>query len=194
MTNSITPRSLATSSVTPLSIIEFWYSEKVKSKWFNSSIEFDKELKNNYEDVWMKALRGELSSWRDSSEGCLALAIILDQFPLNMFRGEVKSFSSEAVAVKVAKHAVENGLDKDIDTDKVSFLYMPLMHSENIDDQNLAINLFEQAGLVDNVKFAKHHRDIVEKYGRFPHRNEILNRESSHDELDYLKSDGAFTG
>ena len=182
------------SETSPISIIEFWYSEKVKSKWFNSSIEFDKELKNNYEGVWEDALRGEFVSWRDSAEGCLALAIILDQFPLNMFRGEVQSFSSEAVAVKVAKHAVENDLDKNIDRDKVSFLYMPLMHSENIDDQNLAVQLFEQAELIENAKFAKHHRDIVKKYGRFPHRNKILDRESSKEEIEYLNSANAFTG
>ncbi|MDX5586298.1 MAG: DUF924 family protein [Aureibaculum sp.] len=186
MSTKITP--------TPTSIIEFWYSEKVKSKWFNSSIEFDKELKSNYEYVWEDALRGEFSSWRDSPDGCLAIAIILDQFPLNMFRGEVKSFSSEAMAVKVAKHAVENGFDKNIDKDKVSFLYMPLMHSENMDDQNLAVKLFEEAELIENARFAKHHRDIVKKYGRFPHRNKILNRESSKEEIEYLNSDGAFTG
>ena len=185
---------IVSSEITPISIIEFWYSEKVKSKWFNSSIEFDKEIKSNYEYVWEDALRGEFSSWRDSAEGCLALAIILDQFPLNMFRGEVQSFSSEAVAVKVAKHAVENGLDKNIDRDKVSFLYMPLMHSENMDDQNLAVKLFEQAGLIENAKFAKHHRDIVKKYGRFPHRNKILDRESSKEEIEYLSSANAFTG
>jgi len=179
---------------TPASIIEFWYSEKAKSKWFNSSIEFDKEIKSNYEDVWVDALKGKYSSWRDTAEGCLALAIILDQFPLNMFRGDVQSFSSEAVAVKIAKHAVDNGLDKDIDREKVSFLYMPLMHSENMDDQNLAVKLFEQAELMENAKFAKHHRDIVKNYGRFPHRNKILGRESSKEEIEYLNSDGAFTG
>ena len=182
------------SEISPISIIEFWYSDKVKSKWFNSSIEFDKELKNNYEGVWEDALRGNFVSWRDSAEGCLALAIILDQFPLNMFRGEVQSFSSEAIAVKVAKHAVENDLDKNIDRDKVSFLYMPLMHSENIDDQNLAVQLFEQAELIENAKFAKHHRDIIKKYGRFPHRNKILDRESSKEEIEYLNSASAFTG
>ena len=180
--------------LTPTSIIEFWYSEKVKSKWFNSSIEFDKEIRSNYEDVWINALRGEYSSWRESAEGCLALAIILDQFPLNMFRGEVQSFSSEAVAVKVVKHAIENGLDKNIARDKVSFLYMPLMHSENIDDQNLAVKLFEQAELIENAKFSKHHRDIIKKYGRFPHRNKILDRKSSTEEVEYLNSKGAFTG
>ena len=185
---------IVSTETTPISIIEFWYSEKVKSKWFNSSIEFDKEIKNNYEDIWVSALRGEFSSWRDNAEGCLALAIILDQFPLNMFRGDMQSFSSEAVAVKVVKHAVENGLDKNIARDKVSFLYMPLMHSENMDDQNLAVKLFEEAELIENAKFAKHHRDIVKKYGRFPHRNKILDRESSKEEVEYLNSEGAFTG
>ena len=84
--------------------------------------------------------------------------------------------------------------DKEIDKDKVSFLYMPLMHSENIDDQNLSVKLFEKAALIDNLRFAKHHRDIIKKYGRFPHRNKILQRKSSRDEIDYLNSDNAFTG
>jgi len=180
--------------ITPESIIKYWYSDRVKSKWFNSSIEFDKEIKSNYEKCWLEILRGEKKSWQESAEGCLALTIILDQFPLNMFRGEVKSFSSEAIAIKVAKKAIERGFDKEIDKDKVAFLYMPLMHSENINDQNYSVQLFEEAGLHDNLRFAKHHRDIVKKYGRFPHRNEILNRKSSQQEIDYLNSDNAFTG
>ena len=178
----------------PESIIEFWYSDKVKSKWFNSTAEFDKEIKSNYENVWKNALRGEYSSWRDSAEGCLALAIVLDQFPLNMFRGGMESFSSEAVAIKVTKHAVALGLDNDIDKDKISFLYMPLMHSENIEDQNISVKLFEQAKLTNNLRFAKHHRDIIKKFGRFPHRNEILNRKSTDKEREYLTSDKAFKG
>ena len=135
-----------------------------------------------------------MNDWKDSAEGCLALAIIFDQLPLNMFRGEVKSFSTESMAVKVSKHAIDNGFDELTGTDKLAFLYMPLMHSENIDDQNLSVSLFEKAGLEDNAKFARHHRGIVEKFGRFPHRNEILQRESSQDEIDYLNSDEAFKG
>ena len=181
-------------SITPESIIEFWYSDSVKSKWFNSSVEFDKQLKSKYEAVWIAVLRGEYTSWMESAEGCLALVIILDQFPLNMFRGDVKSFSSEGMAIKIAKKAIEKEFDKRIDKEKVSFLYMPLMHSENIDDQNLSVKLFEEAELMDNVRFAKHHRDIVKKFGRFPHRNKILQRESSQEEIDYLNSDEAFTG
>ena len=181
-------------TVTVESIIEYWYSDEVKSKWFNSTIEFDKELKSKYESIWKDALRGELISWSESAEGCLALVIILDQFPLNMFRAEVKSFSSEAMAIRITKMAIEHGFNKNIDKEKVAFLYMPLMHSENIEDQNLAVKLFEEAGLIENLRFAKHHRDIIEKYGRFPHRNKILRRDSSQDEINYLNSDIAFTG
>lgn len=179
---------------TPNLIIEYWYSEKVKARWFNSNPEFDQEIKTNYESIWIEALRGEYISWSESAKGCLALAIILDQFPLNMFRGEVKSFSSEALAIKIAKKAIELEFDKIIEKDKVSFLYMPLMHSENIDDQNLSVKLFEEADLTDNLRFAKHHREIVKKYGRFPHRNKILNRKSSVEELEYLSTDEAFKG
>lgn len=181
-------------SLTAKSILDFWYSEKVKSKWFNSSIEFDKEIKTQYEGVWQNALRGEYISWSESAEGCLALAIIFDQFPLNMFRGDVKSFSSEAIAIKTAKKAIELEFDQKIDKDKVSFLYMPLMHSENINDQNISVKLFEKANLIENLRFAKHHQSIIEEFGRFPHRNEILRRKSTQDEINYLNSDKAFKG
>ena len=180
--------------LTPEIILEYWYSNKVKLLWFNSKPEFDQEIKSNYENIWVEVLRGEYISWSGSAEGCLALAIILDQFPLNMFRGEVKSFSSEAMAIKIAKKAIELEFDKIIEKDKVSFLYMPLMHSENIEDQNLSVKLFEEANLIDNLRFAKHHRDIIKKYGRFPHRNKILNRKSSVEELEYLSSDEVFKG
>jgi len=186
--------SITEKSITPESIIDFWYSERIKSKWFNSTEKLDKEIKDNYEHVWKNAIRGEYKDWQNSAEGCLALAIIFDQFPLNMFRGEVESFSTAGMAVKVTKHAVENKFDQAINKDQLAFLYMPLMHSENLDDQNLSVSLFEKAGLTDNRKFAKHHRGLVEKFGRFPHRNEILQRQSSQDEIDYLNSDQAFTG
>lgn len=141
MSEALTPHS-----ITPRSILEYWYSDRIKSQWFNSTKELDQEIKTNYEGIWKDALKGKLSSWKESAEGCLALAIILDQFPLNMFRGEVKSFSTEAMAVKIARLAIKNNFDKAIDKDKLAFLYMPLMHSENIEDQNLSVKLFEQAG------------------------------------------------
>lgn len=179
---------------TPESILEYWYSDRIKSQWFHSTKELDQEIKDRFEDIWKEAIAGSYEHWKENALGCLALAIIFDQFPLNMFRGEVKSFSTEGLAIKVSKKAIENGFDRLIDKNKVSFLYMPLMHSENIDDQHLSVDVFEKANLLDNLKFAKHHRDIVQKFGRFPHRNKILQRMSSPAEIDYLNSDAAFTG
>lgn len=142
--------SLKNQSITPESIIEYWYSDKIKTQWFNSTKELDQEIKDNYEHSWKEAIGGEYKHWYDSAQGCLALAIIFDQFPLNMFRGEIKSFSSEGMAIKVAKHAIEHGFDQIMDKDKVAFLYMPLMHSEDINDQDLSVELFEKAGLKEN--------------------------------------------
>lgn len=180
--------------VKPESILEYWYSDRIKSHWFNSTKALDQEIKDKYEIIWKDAVRGEYNHWKENAEGCLALAIIFDQFPLNMFRGKVESFSTEVMAVKVAKYAIEKKFDQILKKEQVAFLYMPLMHSENIDDQNLSVALFEKAGLIENWKFAKHHRNIVLKYGHFPHRNKILQRESSQAEIDYLNSDNAFTG
>lgn len=180
--------------VTPESVIEYWYSDKIKPYWFNSSKELDKEIKDKYQDIWKNAIRGEYKHWQETAAGSLALVIILDQLPLNMFRDEVESFSTEAMAVKVARNAVDKGFDKELEKNKISFLYMPLMHSENMNDQDLAVALFDKAGLMENLRFAKHHRDIIQQFGRFPHRNKILQRESSQEELDYLNSDSAFTG
>ncbi len=181
-------------NINPTSILDYWFSEKVKPYWFNSTDKIDKEIKTKYEDIWKNAIRGEYNSWKDTAEGCLALAIIFDQFPLNMFRGEVKSFSTEGMAIKVTKHALDKGFDQSIEKEKIAFLYMPLMHSENLTDQELSVELFDKAGLEDNWKFAKHHRAIVQKFGRFPHRNEILNRQSTDEENEYLNSDDAFKG
>ncbi|MCW8901009.1 MAG: DUF924 domain-containing protein [Gammaproteobacteria bacterium] len=195
LTDKSTTSDLITAeSITAESIIDFWYSDRIKSQWFNSTKKLDQEIKDNYEAVWKAAIRGEFNHWKGSAQGCLALAIILDQFPLNMYRGEVESFSTEAMAIKISKHAIDKGFDEELGKDKIAFLYMPLMHSEDMDDQNLSVSMFEKAGLDDNARFAKHHRGIVQQFGRFPHRNEILQRESSQSEIDYLNSDKAFTG
>lgn len=178
----------------PDDILTFWYTEPMKSHWFSSTSEIDTMITEKYEFIWQTAANGHLDIWQDSPEGCLALCIILDQFPLNMFRGQTLSFSTEQHAVTVAKHAIVQGYDEKIDAGKVSFLYMPLMHSENMDDQDLAVERFEAAKLEGNIRFSKHHRDIIERFGRFPHRNEILGRQSTPEEIAYLNSDAAFKG
>lgn len=178
----------------PDDILTFWYTEPMKSHWFNSTPEIDTLITEKYEFIWQSAANGELDIWQDSPEGCLALCIILDQFPLNMFRGKALSYSTEQHAVTVTKHALVQGHDANIDKDRLNFLFMPLMHSENMDDQDLSVACFEKAGLDHSARFARHHRELIKTYGRFPHRNEALGRESTDAELAYLRSDSAFKG
>ena len=175
-------------------ILDFWFAEEMRTKWFASTPQLDATIRDQYERVWEAAMRGELEGWLDRPEGCLALAIILDQFPLNMFRGTPKGFASEAKSRDVARHAIDHSYDKQIDAARLAFLYMPFMHSENLVDQDLSVQLFEAAGLENNLRFAQHHRDIVRRFGRFPHRNAILGRVSTPQELAYLNSKEAFQG
>ena len=175
-------------------IVDFWFSDEISKLWYRSTPEFDQLLIDRYEETWQQASRGELDHWMDTATGCLALAIILDQLPLNMYRNSAMSFSTEAKSREVAKIAIERGFDKSLPAEQLSFLYMPFMHSESMEDQDLALQLFDQPGLEGNFRFAHHHRAIVEKFGRFPHRNEALGRDSSAAEIEYLNSKEAFTG
>lgn len=175
-------------------IIDFWFDEKNKPLWFNSNPLFDAELKEEYEATYLAACNGELSEWENQPESLLVLVILFDQFPLNMYRGEEKSFSTEARSRELAQQAIEKGWDDKLSNEQKAFLYMPFMHSENLKDQDTGIALFEKAGLQDNARFARHHREIIHRFGRFPHRNSILNRESTDAEKNYLISGEAFLG
>jgi len=178
----------------PIDIIKYWYNDKIQKHWFASTPELDREIKNNYEQTWISAASGGLDEWKETPEGCLALVIILDQFPLNMFRGEAKSFLTERKAIEVALTAINSGFDKKLSIDRLSFLFMPFMHSEKIEEQDLSIKLYKEYNLLSNLSFAEHHREIIKKFGRFPHRNMILGRESTKEENDYLQSKDSFKG
>ena len=175
-------------------IVDFWFSDEVRKLWFNSTPEFDRSLTERYAETLQQAANGDLDHWMQTAQGCLALVIILDQFPLNMFRGTAQSFATEARSRDVARHAIEQGLDKTLTMDQRAFLYMPFMHSESLADQELALELFDQPGFEGNYRFARHHHGIIERFGRFPHRNEALGRSSSEAEVEYLNSKEAFTG
>jgi uncharacterized protein (DUF924 family) len=175
-------------------ILDYWFSEHMSRHWFNSTAEIDADIKTRFESVWELARQGKLDSWASSANGSLALIIILDQLPLNMFRGQAESFSTEAKAIAIARQAIQSGFDRQIDGDRLVFMYMPFMHSEDLQDQDYAVQLYEAAGLQENVKFAMHHRDIVQRFGRFPHRNAALGRVSSEAETAYMNSDEAFKG
>lgn len=178
----------------PIDIISYWYSENMRKHWFSSTPGLDKELKDKYERTWESAAAGELDEWGNSPDGCLALIIILDQLPLNMFRGDAKSFQTERKAIDVALKAINNSFDKQLSNDKLPFLFMPFMHSENLEEQDLSVKLYKKHNLGGNLRFAQHHRDIVKRFGRFPHRNMILGRESTKAEDEYLGSGNSFKG
>ena len=181
-------------SFSPQDLLDFWYTEPMRKQWFASTPQLDAAIKERFEITWKAAVHGDYDDWRNSPDGCLALTIILDQLPLNMFRGSAKSFSSEHLAIEVAKHAIAQAYDQQIDPTQLPFLYLPLMHSENLADQDQSVALFDAAGLTNNLRFAQHHREIVRRFGRFPHRNVLLGRVSSTAELEYLNSKEAFKG
>jgi len=175
-------------------VLDFWFSEKINQYWFNSTPEIDQEISQKFESVWELAAEGKLDEWRNTADSCLALIIVLDQFPLNMFRNQAKSFSTEAKAIEMAEYAVTHEFDRQLSNDKLIFLYMPFMHSEKLADQDRSVNLFEAAKLETNLQFARHHRNIIQRFGRFPHRNAILVRGNTKAEIEYLNSKEAFLG
>ncbi len=180
--------------ITPQHILDFWYSKEMQGRWFSSTPALDDNIRSQFESLWRKAAAGEIDGWKETPGGCLALAIVLDQFPLNMFRGKAESFKTEQQAVETAKHAIDKGFDQRLPSEHLAFLYMPLMHSENLADQDLSVRLFAAAKLESNLRFAQHHRELIRKYGRFPHRNRILGRQSTPEEIEYLASREAFLG
>lgn len=175
-------------------LLQFWFSETASKRWFRSTVAFDDELRQRFSE-WVEAgLRGELAHWLDTSRGALALVILLDQLPLNIYRGKPESFAGEAGARSAAATAIEQGWDQSLSQQEKAFLYLPFMHSESLADQDRAVALFESAGLDGNLRWAKHHREIVRRFGRFPQRNAILGRHSTKEELAWLASDEAFRG
>jgi uncharacterized protein (DUF924 family) len=168
-------------------ILDLWFSERVRPLWFNSTVEFDAELRERFQESWGLARAGSYDFWEMEADGALALVIVLDQFPLNMFREDARQYSTEAKARAVAERAIERGFDQAMPDERKAFLYLPFMHSESLADQDRSVALYEAAGLDNNLRFARHHRDIIQRFGRFPHRNAALGRESTSEELAYLE-------
>ncbi len=170
-------------------ILNFWFDENNKSMWFKKDIVFDKKIIDKFENLYKQASNGELSSWLDTPESSLALIILLDQFPRNMFRNSPKAFASDNLALTYAKLVIKKNYDKKISSDKLAFLYMPFMHSEKLADQNQSVALFGKTGLTKNLEYAKEHREIIVRFGRFPHRNAILQRKTTDEEDKFLKEE-----
>lgn len=176
-------------------IIDFWFDGNVSERrkaWFVKDPEFDDEIRSRFGEAVEQAAAGELDPMAETSEGALALLILLDQFPRNLYRNDPKTFASDAKAVEIAGQAIEKGLDKDLTVFQRVFFYLPFEHSENLEDQDRAVALITELGDADYLKYAIAHRDVIVQFGRFPHRNEVLGRPSTPEEIEFMKTFNSF--
>ena len=173
-------------------IIAFWFEEIESQKRWVKDPEFDLHIKQRFGEIHSQAKNNQLEAWRKKPLGRLAEIIVLDQFSRNMFRDLPEAFAQDALALELAREAVRTGDDQKIDLSKRSFLYMPYMHSESLSVHEEALKLFAQPGMEGNLDFEVKHKIIIERFGRYPHRNKILGRESSPEELEFLKGPASF--
>ena len=169
-------------------VLDFWFDPASKAHWFQSSDAFDEAVRRRLESLYREAAEGGLRAWADSPRGALALCILLDQVPRNLYRGRAEAYACDAAARKVTRRALECGYDEELKQEERLFLYLPLEHSEDLADQDLCCDLIGR--LTENplwVTYAERHRDVVRRFGRFPHRNEALGRPSTEEELAFLK-------
>ncbi len=179
---------------TPREILDLWFAETTRPMWFNSTVKFDGEVRERFEAAYQAGKRGELVDWERDVDGALALVILFDQLPHHMYREQRESFAMEAQARAIARRTIWRELDCTLAPERQVFAYLPFMHSENLNDQEQSVQLFSQPGLEGNLKWALRHRDIVRRFGHFPHRNAILARTSTAAEMEYLQSQDSYRG
>ena len=180
------------SKVTSAAIVSFW-REAGPERWFEKDEDFDLTIRSRFLAIHEAAARGELSAFEESAEGALALVILFDQFPRNMFRGNARAFATDPLARAVANRALARGFDQATDATMRPVFYLPFMHSELIADQDRCVALYAAFGDAGLAKHAAMHRDIIAKFGRFPHRNRVLGRDATPAELAFLDG-GGFAG
>lgn len=169
-----------------LNILEFWFKADTQTLWFAKSVDFDALISEKFSDIHQQAAQAELWSWRKSAEGRLAEIIILDQFSRNLFRDQAAAFAQDPMALILAQEAISLDLDKQLSPEQRAFLYMPFMHSESKAIHEFALKLFQRLGEPVSLEFEKKHKQIIERFGRYPHRNQSLGRISSAAELEFL--------
>ena len=168
-------------------VLDFWFDELSPADWWKKDTNLDELIKSKFLELHRQASNGELFEWRDTPSGSLAEIIVLDQFSRNIFRGTPRSFLYDGMAIVLAQFAIKNNFDKKLEPTQRGFLYMPFMHSESAIIHEQAKQLFSQPHMEDNYEFELKHAAIIEKFGRYPHRNSILGRESTQEELKFLK-------
>lgn len=172
-------------------VIDFWFRDTDATRWFTKDLEFDRLIEGRFQRLHTAAARGELWEWRNEPEGRLAEIIVLDQFSRNLYRDTPRAFAQDAMALVLAQEAISAGTDRGFDPPRKAFLYMPFMHSESPLIHEHAVALFSAPGLEHNLDYELRHRAIIQRFGRYPHRNAVLGRTSTAEELALLTEPGS---
>ena len=173
-------------------IVSFW-RDSGPDRWFTKDAAFDDQIREQFFGTYEAAAAGKLSSWEHSAQDALALLILLDQFPRNMFRGDARTFATDPLARAIAAGAIVRGFDSQVSAELRGFFYLPFEHSEDLADQERGIAFYKASGDADGLKWAEIHADIIRRFGRFPHRNAVLGRATTPAEQKFL-DDGGFSG
>jgi uncharacterized protein (DUF924 family) len=176
----------------PEDVLAFWLTAG-HERWFDPDQAFDAEIRQRFAATYEDAVAGRLSVWENSPDGALALAIVLDQFPRNMFRKSARSYAADPLARAVARRAIAKGFDQQVGMPQRQFFYLPFEHSEELADQERSVALMRATGDADSLKWAELHADIIRRFGRFPHRNAVLGRTTTPEEQAFL-DEGGFSG
>jgi len=172
-------------------VLHYWFETLKPRHWFSKDDAVDADIKQQFSELHARAAACELNAWRVSPEGRLAEIIVLDQFSRNIYRDDARAYACDALALALAQEAVTAGADRDMSPAQRSFLYMPYMHSESLYIHEAAVQLFDQPGLENNLDFEIRHKVIIERFGRYPHRNRVLGRQSTAEETEFLKQAGS---
>lgn len=176
------------SDIRPRDVLDFWLKDTPSEKWFANDPALDAEIRARFEDAWRLGCAGGLKEWENEPNGALALIVLLDQFPRNMFRGTGEAFASDALAREIAKRAIAQKRDLEVPVAFRGFFYLPLTHSEHLADQEACVQLTGERLGEDHIwhRYALMHRDAIERFGRFPARNKALGRTNTADEQEFL--------
>ncbi|WP_298439913.1 DUF924 family protein [uncultured Ferrimonas sp.] len=172
-------------------VLEFWFTQCTPAQWFAKDVQFDRLIQQRFGGLHQQAQAGELFQWRSSSEGRLAEVIVLDQFSRNLYRDQAQAFACDPMALVLAQQAVAAGADSPLTPQQRGFLYMPYMHSESALIHQQAALLYQAKGLEHNLRYELQHKQIIDRFGRYPHRNAILGRASTEQELQFLSQPGS---
>lgn len=172
-------------------VLSFWFDEIKPSQWWVKDDQLDQLIITRFSQLHTQAMNCELFDWRKTASGRLAEIIVLDQFSRNMFRGAPLCFANDALALGLAQQAIDAAADKSLSPVQRSFLYMPFMHSESLKIHEIAVGLFQKNGIQANLDFELKHKEVIEQFGRYPHRNKVLGRVSTDEELRFLQQLGS---